>query len=344
MTIIRTVLGEIAPEALGVTLCHEHLMIDLKRIFSEPEDATQRNQAYQPVTLENLGWIRTNYARSWDNLGLYEEQVTIDELILFKKEGGTSLVEVTPVDIGRSPEALVRIARATGVNVVMGCGYYVDDTHPDELRQRSEEAICDELVTEITEGAAPSGVKAGIIGEIGCSWPLTDNERKVLRAAGRAQKETGAALTIHPGRDPAAPHEILDVIDGAGGSVERTVMGHLDRTYPDVDTLHRFAACGCYLEFDMFGLESAYYPFGSMDLPNDGKRIDFITGLIDEGYLEKLLISHDIAFKHALTRYGGLGYSHILENVVPKMRTKGMSEEAIDAILVKNPQQMLAIN
>lgn len=344
MSIIRTVLGDIPPEELGITLCHEHLLIDLKRIFREPEDPMQREMSYQPVRMENLGWVRTNYAKSWDNLGLYEERVTADELMLFKMEGGTSLVEVTPVDIGRNPEGLARISAATGVNVVMGCGYYIDDTHPDELRQRPEDQICGELVADVNEGVTPGGVKAGIIGEIGCSWPLTDNERKVLRAAARAQSETGAALTIHPGRDPEAPHEILDVIEEAGGSVERTVMGHLDRTYSDPETLSRFAARGCYLEFDMFGLESAYYPFGPADLPNDGRRIDYIIGLIGQGLLDKILISHDIAFKHALTRYGGLGYRHILQNVMPKMKTKGMSQDEVDTILITNPRRMLALN
>ena len=196
---------------------------------------------------------------------------------------------------------------------------------------------------DITDGVGDTGVKSGIIGEIGCTWPLDRNERKVLRAAARAQRATGAALTIHPGRDPRAPSEILEVIDAAGGDVGRTIMGHLDRTFHRYAAFKEFADTGCFLEFDMFGLESAYYPFGAMDMPNDGRRIDLIMRLIADGHLDQILISHDIAFKHLLVRYGGNGYGHILQNAVPKMRTKGMSGAHIDAVLEANPRRALAI-
>ena len=93
----------------------------------------------------------------------------------------------------------------------------------------------------------------------------------------------------------------------------------------------------------MFGLESAYYPFGPTDMPNDGRRIDLIMRLIQAGYLDRILVSHDIAFKHLLVRYGGNGYGHILQNAVPKMQTKGMTGAQIDAVLKTNPQQVLAI-
>lgn len=343
MPVIQTVLGDISPAQLGATLCHEHLLIDLKRIFQEPQNPADRVLALEPVTIENLGWVRTNYSRSLDNLGLYDEQTSTEEASLFANLGGSAIVEVTPVDVGRCPEALVRISRATGLHVIMGCGYYVSATHPDTIASRSEESICEEMAGEIREGVDATGIRSGIIGEIGCTWPLADDERKVLRAAARAQVETGAAITIHPGRDPLAPHEILEVVEGAGGDAGRTVVGHLDRTYHSFSALLDLARRGCYLEFDMFGLESAYYPMGSADMPNDGRRIDLIMRLIDAGFLESIVISHDIAFKHTLVRYGGLGYGHILTNVVPKMRSKGMSEGEISRILIENPRKMLSI-
>ena len=343
MAVVRTVLGDVAPGELGVTLCHEHLVIDLQRIFTEPEDPAEKPKAYAPVTLDTLGWVRLNYAQSLDNMGLYDEALVVEELSRFREAGGATLVEVTPVDIGRDPEALARIARAAGLNIVMGNAYYVFGTHPPDMAERPEDDLAEELSRDIAVGVGNTGVRSGIIGEIGCTWPLHKDERKCLRSAAKAQVETGAAITIHPGRDPAAPPEILEVIDGAGGNIGRTIMGHLDRTYHDYATLEAFARLGCYLEFDMFGLESAYYPFGPMDMPNDGRRIDLIMQLIADGYGDRILISHDIAFKHALVKYGGTGYAHILDNAVPKMRTKGMSEDDIKAVMVDNPAAVLGI-
>ena len=343
MAIVRTVAGDIAPADLGVTLCHEHLLIDLKRIFVEPDEPEAREMAHRAVELETLGWIRSHYINNLDNLGLYVENEVIEEIARFRRAGGATLVEVTPVDIGRNPQGLVRIAEASGMQVVMGSGYYVHGTHPPDMATRSEDDLAREMAQDVERGVGDTGIRSGIIGEIGCTWPLHRNERKVLRAAARAQRATGAALTIHPGRDPAAPIEILEVIDGAGGDVNRTIMGHLDRTFHRYSDFKAFADQGCFLEFDMFGLESAYYPFGAMDMPNDGRRIDLIMRLIDDGFRDRILISHDIAFKHLLVRYGGTGYGHILQNAVPKMRAKGMRETDIATVLETNPQHALAM-
>ena len=341
--IVRTVLGDIAPDDLGITLCHEHLLIDLKRVFDEPDDEFGKEMARKPVELATLGWNRANYINNLDNVGLYVEREVIEEISRYCAAGGATLVEVTPVDIGRNPEGLVRIAEAAGLNVIMGCGYYVYGTHPDDMETRPEDVLVEEMVGDVTDGVGRTEIKSGIIGEIGCTWPLHKNERKVLRAAARAQTATGAALTIHPGRDARAPAEILDVIDGAGGDVTRTIMGHLDRTLHHYAAFKEFAESGCFLEFDMFGMESAYYPFGPSDMPNDGRRIDLIMHLIEDGHLDQILVSHDIAFKHLLVRYGGNGYGHILQNAVPKMRTKGMSASQIDTVLKANPRRALTI-
>lgn len=342
--IVRTVKGDISPDTCGVTLCHEHLRIELKKIFQVPSDKNDFEKAFSHVTLENLGWVRANYINNLDNLGLYEEQLVVDEVSLFREAGGSTLVEVTPVDIGRNPVTLERIADRTGLNIVMGCGYYVFGTHPEDLRERSEESLAEEMSNDVQIGVANTGIRAGIIGEIGCSWPLHRDERKVLTAAAQAQARVNCALTIHPGRDPNAPIEILEIIDKAGGDITKTIMGHLDRTYHSSEALLNFAKMGAYLEFDMFGLESAYYPFGDMDMPNDGRRIDSLLKLIDAGFGDRILVSHDIAFKHALVKYGGFGYAHILQNAVPKMIAKGITKDQVRLILENNPSEALAFN
>ena len=234
-------------------------------------------------------------------------------------------------------------ARATGLNIIAGAGYYVDTTHPGGMDAMTEADIATQIAQEIQTGIGDTGVRAGVIGEIGCSWPLTSNERKVLRAAARAQQQTGAAVLIHPGRNDSAPREILDVLAEAGGDVGRTIMGHLDRTIFDADTLLELARSGCYLEYDLFGNEASYYPLAdSLDMPSDAQRMDYGSRLVAEGYGDKVVISHDIATKHRLVRYGGHGYGHILEHIVPRLRKRGLGAEDVEAILVTNPARVLA--
>ena len=340
--LIQTVLGPVTPDSLGPTMTHEHLLIDFLCMFDTPPEATERARAYEPITLRNLGWVRYNWLSNRDNLMLLDEETAIEEALLYKRVGGGTIVDTTTIGIGRDPLALSRIARATGLNIVMGAGYYVDAAQPEGMNELTESDVAEQIVAEITSGVGHTGVKAGIIGEIGCTWPLAPNERKVLRAAARAQRETGAAILIHPGRDQTAPREILDALAEAGADLERTIMGHLDRTVSDVDVLLDLARSGCYLEYDLFGNESSFYPLSDLAMPSDAQRLDFIQRLIAEGYRDRVVIAHDICTKHRLVRYGGHGYGHILENIVPRMRRRGFTDEDVHAITVGNPARVLA--
>lgn len=337
----QTVLGPIAPEELGITSTHEHLLIDFSCMFTPPSEASQRHRAYEPITLQNVGWVRYHQYSNLDNLLVTDEETAIAEATLYKRAGGGTVVDATTLGIGRDPLALARISRATGVNVVMGAGYYVDAVHPDNMNDLSESDISRQIVQEVKVGVGNTGVKAGIIGEIGCTWPLTDNERKVLRAAASAQRDTGAGILIHPGRNQNAPSEILDVLAEAGADLNRTIMGHLDRTVGDVAILKDIASSGCYLEWDLFGNEVSYYPLSDFDMLSDAQRLDFIERMIGEGYGERIVIAHDICTNHRLVKYGGHGYHHIVENIVPRMRDRGYSEETVKALIEGNPARIL---
>ena len=339
---VQTVLGVVEPGDLGPTTTHEHLLIDFSCMFKEPEEATERFRAHQPVVMENLGWVRYHSFANLANLMLIDEQEATAEAMLYMRAGGGTIVDATTIGIGRDPLALARIARATGLNIVMGAGYYVDAVHPEGMDGLTEARITQQLIDEVRVGVGDTRVKAGIIGEIGCSWPLAQNERKVLRAAAAAQQETGAAVLIHPGRDPSAPREILDVLAEAGGDVGRTIMGHLDRTISDTKDLLDLAASGCYLEYDLFGWEVSHYPLSTLDMPSDAQRLDFIQLLLAEGYGDKVVVAQDIFAKHRTIKYGGHGYAHIIDNIVPRMRQKGFSADEIDAIIVGNPAEVLA--
>jgi len=345
---VRTVLGDIAPAELGRTLTHEHLLIRFDRWRHELglpaalRQASDDPRATAPITLETAGWVRRNWASHAENSLLDDVELAIRELRLFKEAGGGAIVDATNPDLGRNPEALARIATETGVQVVMGAGHYVEASHPPDMDTRSEEQLFDAIVHDVTEGCDGTPIRAGIIGEIGCSAPMTANEQRALRAAARAQVCTGAALLIHPGRAVAAPLEAMLVVVQAGGDPTRTVMSHIDRTLFDPADMVELARTGCYLEFDLFGQESSYYPLAPIDMPNDATRVDHLLRLTEAGFGDRLLVAHDICRKTALVAYGGDGYAHILTNVLPLMRRKGITDAQIDAILVHNPARVLA--
>ena len=213
-------------------------------MFTPPTEASEFPKAYGPVTMENLAWVRYNIFSNEDNLLVGDVDTAIDEVELYRHAGGGTIVDATTIGIGRDPLGLARIARATGVNIVMGAGYYVGDTHGDDMDAKTVDELADQMVAEITQGVDATGVRAGIIGELGCSWPLRDNERKVLLAGAQAQQRTGAAILIHPGRSEAAPAEIIEVLSGAGADVGRVIMSHLDRTVRDEAVLLDLAVHG----------------------------------------------------------------------------------------------------
>ena len=337
---VQTVLGAISPERLGVTLTHEHLLVDLSVVH--PPNDSARDFYDKPVSLETLGRIQYYATPNADNARLLDVSTAIEEVMLYKQHGGDSLVDVTSIGIARDPTGLARISRATGVTVIMGASYYVADAHPPEMRSLSEDDIAERIVRDVTEGADDTDIRSGVIGEVGCSWPLADGERKVLRASARAQRLTGAPLLIHPGRDETAPAEIIEVLAEAGADLGRTIMGHLDRTVFLRDSLKSIAEAGCYLEWDLFGREESYYwPNPKIDMPGDAKRMDDIAWISSEGYGRRILVAHDICSKHRLKSFGGHGYSYILGHIVPRMRTRGFDQEAIDDILVNNPRDAL---
>lgn len=331
---VQTVLGLIAPTELGHTQPHEHLLVNLV-----PPD--RRDEGGEPISIENLGWLRRNWTSNPENLSLTSKADAIEEMQRYKASGGGAIVDMTCIGIDRDPQVLANISRVTGVHVVIGTGYYTSPFHPPEVEKLSERDIAGQMVREIVEGADNTEFKAGIIGEIGLDWPVHQNEAKVLRAAAQAQNEIGAALNVHPGRDEAAPLDAVHILRSAGGDMERTIISHIDRTLFNLEAMLELAATGCYLEWDLFGHEVSLYPLAPIDMPNDATRIDCLINLIEAGYLDKLLVSLDICTKIRLKKYGGEGYCHILENVLPMMKRKGMDSDTIDALMVRNPARIL---
>ena len=338
---IQTVTGTIDPSELGKTSTHEHIFIDFLCMFTKPDEASEQFKANQPLRLDNLGWIKYDPFRNIDNLELNNESLAVDEILKYKAVGGDSIIEATTIGIGRDPQALAKISRLTGVNIITGAGYYVDEYIPEDLKTATVDELTREIVDQVRVGCWGTDVCAGIIGEIGCMWPLRPFERKVLQAAALAQQETGASINVHPGRHREAPLEIVDVIQGVGGDVNRLVMSHIDRTFTDFDDAVKLADTGCVLEYDFFGIETSYYWFNDTDLPTDYMRLAYIRSLIERGHGRQVVVSHDICTKTRLSSFGGHGYRHIFQNVVPLMERKEFSETEIQMIIQDNPRSLL---
>ncbi len=338
---IQTVLRAIDPSELGITLAHEHLMSDGSGWFVEPDDAFDRSMAYKPVSLDILWWLTYHRFSNLDDLISMDEDEAVEEVLHFKNAGGHSVVEMSNIGLARSPRALARISRRTGLNIIMGSGYYIDSALPADMDDRSEDQITEEIVRDIEEGVGATGICAGLIGEIGCTWPLSDNERKSLRASARAQKITGAALNIHPGQHEDSAMQAVKIVEDAGADLTKTTIDHIDRAVRERDNRIALAKLGLYLEYDLFGREG-YYPMEhrKIDLPNDHMRINEIMDLMSAGYAKQIVISQDIWNKTQRRKYGGWGYAHIMDNTLPVMRAKGMSEDEIQTIMVENPARL----
>ena len=340
---VQTVLGAVHPHELGVTLTHEHLLIDLAFHREPPTEAFLREIYNRPVTLETVGYLKHYGYANRDDAQLLDIETAIDEIGLYKQHGGVSVVDATSIGIARDPVALARIARATGLNVIMGSSYYVGSSHPPDMSDRTEDEIFEQIVEDLTVGVDGTGIRAGIIGEVGCGSPLSDNERKVVRASGRAQRATGAPLSIHPGRDETSPFEVIEILREMGADLSKTIMAHIDRTVFVRDNLKAIADMGCYLEWDLFGREQSLYVYNlAVDMPNDAKRMDDIAWVIEQGHGDRVVVAQDVCNKNQLLRYGGYGYAYILASIVPRMRRRGFAEESIRRILVDNPARVLS--
>jgi phosphotriesterase-related protein len=335
---VQTVLGPIEPGDLGATLMHEHVLCDIT-----PPAVARQNDPGPEITLENVWAINYGEIKSARKYRLDLLDVAISEVDYLRASGGNAIVELTCGGLKPDPRGLAEISLGTDVHVVMGCGYYVEEYQDPRNFDRTPEDFAEEMIGQVFEGAWGTGIRAGIIGEIGCQTPWTELEKRVMRGAVMAQQTTGAAVNVHPGRHPDQPQEAVSFIQAEGGDLSRVIVSHIDRTIFDTERMLRLADAGAVVEFDLFGIEQSYYAHSDIDMPNDALRLQHIRSLIDRGHLDRVVISHDICYRTRLTRFGGHGYGHIFRNVVPMMRRRGFSQAEIDGILIDNPRGLLTI-
>jgi phosphotriesterase-related protein len=339
------VLGDVPAGEAGIVLPHEHLLCDSSVWLQPPRDDTARRLVDAPITLENLWWMRQFPNTAREVVVLDDVDLAVAEVAQFAALGGSTLVDLTPRELGRDVGAQAEISRRAGVHVVAATGHYIAPAHPAAVASATPEEVAEGFADEIEHGIDGTEHRAGIIGEIGLSHPVHPAEAKVLHAAALAQRRTGAAISVHTAAhaiEADSALDALDLLDRHGADPRRVVLGHMDTTLHRPDYHREVLARGAVLEFDLFGheffeSENGFQSFG------DTETARAVARLVDEGFAGQLLLSHDICYKIQLTRYGGYGYGHLLRNIRSRLALWGCDDDAFDQMTRRNPQRVLAL-
>ncbi len=341
---VMTVTGEVASGALGVILPHEHLLIDLRNQFTEPTDPRKLEISRQPLCMHNLGYVRSNPYAIRDNLLIDDVDTVTQEVNDYAEHGGRTIVDCTSIGIQRNPVGLRELAKRTGVNIIAGCGYYTYDTHPAQMDAWDEGEIADQMLRDMLVGMDGTDIRAGIYGEIGTSDPIRPNERKALLAVARAFAQHPAEVQVHTYPWGKAGIEAAQLLIDDNVAPDRIVICHIDVEF-DLKYLSELLALGINIEFDNFGKEfyinKADRGFAGGVFARDIERVRVVRDLLDQGFESQILVTNDICLKSMLKAYGGHGYSHILENIVPMMQDEGISTDTIRRLLQDNPARVL---
>jgi phosphotriesterase-related protein len=268
---------------------------------------------------------------------LEDDEILQQEVLAFKNLGGQSIVDCTVSGIGRSPERLRRMSELTGVNVVMGCGWYREPYYPPAalIDHRPVEDLAREIISEINGGVAGSGICPGIIGEVGTdkSW-VSAQEERVHRAAARAHLATGLAITTHSIGKPVGLAE-LAIFEDEGVDPRRVIIGHCDQPFCLFLDYHlEILKRGANVQFDTWGNKTP-------ELEERAFRI--LLQLLDLGYAGQLLLSQDVCKIQHLRYLGGNGFTYVLGTLLPKLHQAGVPEAVTTKITVENPKRLLTI-
>lgn len=341
---VMTVLGPIHPDALGVTLSHEHAFLDLTNQFTEPDDPRRRSIGQQKVSRDDADLLQRDPYAIKDNLLLDDLSLALEEVARYKAAGGSTITECTSVGIHRDPEKLRRLAQGAGINVIAGCGYYTWDTHPRGMGERLAADIAEEIVRDLTVGIEKTGVRAGVIGEIGISNPMHRDEQKNLVAAALAHQRTGVGIQVHTFPWGKTGLEASDLLLEHGVTPSKIVICHTDVVL-DQDYIRSLLDRGVTIQFDNFGKE---FPapadaegFAGGAFASDNARVKTIGSLVRLGYEGQILITNDICFKCMLHRFGGRGYDHVLRTIPHMLLEEGVPEKTLSTFLVANPRRFL---
>jgi len=330
-----TVTGPVASDSIGLTLTHEHLCNDIRAAIRPVTNPALAFLEHAPTSVTNAWLLREEPYACLDHCTL-DGNSALEDLLAFGDLGGSTVVDVTPRGAGRQPEVLRSLSERSGVRVVMGTGWYLERFHPRHLHDTDERTLAADVVGEVENGVDGCDIAPGVIGEIGVSPNFTHDEQKALRAAARAQRETGLPLYVHlPGWKRLA-HDVLDLLltkyRVTPGAV---VLCHMDPSGRDPDYQAAVAARGVWLEFDMIGMP--YYFPGEGRSPSPDETAQAVAGLVRRGHAKQVLFSHDVFLKTMLRRFGGNGLSYVPLIFPGRLAAHGVPTNVTHDLLTRNP-------
>ncbi|MGW5735958.1 MULTISPECIES: phosphotriesterase family protein [Streptomyces] len=297
---VRTVLGDVAPTDLGVCDAHDHLFLTSPQL---------PGQELSSATLAG------------------------EELAAFRAAGGESLIQWTPLGMGRHAGELTRLSRATGVRIVAATGLHQAVHYEQELLARLRaEGLAGVFVRELTQGIGGTGVRAGLIKVAGGFHGLDAHARWTMDAAAEAHHATGAPISVHLELGTGA----LDVLDLLCGELSvpagKVVLGHLNRS-PDLTVHREAAAAGAHLAFD--GPSRAHHA-------TDWRMPDAVQALVEAGFADQLLLGGDTTTAGARAVNGGPGLPYLLRIVRPRLEL-AVGAGVVARILTVNPGRAFAV-
>lgn len=334
MGFVRTVLGDVEPTEIGPVLMHEHVLFDIV-----PPNAIGEYDA--PILPQDRWQVDYRSNETPANAHQTDPVVATSELAAFALDGGSLIVDQSVAGLARDAAGLAHASRNSGVHVVAAAGTYTADFLGPETLAMDESTLTARFTAEIDTGMDGTDIRAGLIGEIGCSWPLHPFEHRALVAAARTQAATGAAISVHPGRHPQACTNILDSLQEAGADLTRVILCHMDRTHPDGDGIQPLLDRGATVEWDFFGIEQSHYWMDNTELPTDLDRLRLIRQFADRGHGAQITVSHDICTKTRLRTWGGHGYGHIQRNVRQLMARVNFPPSLVSALVRDTPLELL---
>lgn len=321
---VETARGPVPLSSLGPVLSHEHLFINLMA------------------------------ERRGDGL-LHDEALMARELAVFAKQGGGAIFDLTTAELTpgstldsersfdarragqtrnpRAVEAVRRVSEATGVHVVLGTGRYRDPfLDPQLIAELGVAGLAAEMVHDLTVGFADTGIRAGLIGEVGADkWFISEVEEQVFRAAAAASVQTGAPVYTHAARWTVGVEQ-SELLVSCGVAPEKIAIGHVD-TVPSVDYAVELAARGHYVGIDTI------YSTAPAALEH---RVAQVLALVRAGHRDRILLAHDVCVASLLQANGGPGFGLVMGEFRAALLAAGIGEDEFRSMMVENPARYLA--
>ena len=345
MKYINTFKGQMPLEKYHKILAHEHLLINLTHEAVTPTSEEEKEVFFGKVTMDKLGILRRNPYIVRENLILDDENDAIEEIKPLKKHGVDLILDLTSTGIHRDMAKLQKISASTDIDVVIGTGFFVHDALDAEASALTCDEMAEIMLREIEEGIEDTGIKAGVIGEVGVSEKIDPVERESILAAAKVHRKTGLPIYLHTYPWTRAGLEAAQLLIDNGVAPKYICVCHIDVSF-DHEYLQLLLDTGVYIEFDNFGKEYYFEPqdgaFAGGPFETDVDRVRMLKRLIAEGYCKQLIIANDVCLKASLHKYGGWGYDHIFANIVPMMRMEKIDPKDITMIVEENPLRFLA--